>query len=229
MKMGYNYLMKKTKYGSILILLVCSVILVGCTKQNQPVNDQNQVQSQEETVVGSLKDLLGMGKKLECSWEYVDEEGQSKMTGVLWTDGVRSRTQTSTETAGQVYAMNFVTDGVNGYMWEEGKPQGFKYALNEMETEPEAVEEEEVEEEGDQNLKYVDKSMFENYNYQCKGWMVDEAKFSVPTEVEFVDMMAQVQQMQESMEQVQDSLAGVCNSLPEPQKSQCLESMNNQE
>ena len=217
-------MMKKIKYSSAFILLICSVVLVSCTKQDQQVQEQNQIQNQEETVVGSLKDLLGMGKKFECTWEYIDEENQSKMSGVLWTDGTRSRTQTSTETNGQIYAMNFVTDATDGYMWEEGKTQGFKYALNEMKSEPEAVEED-----GGQNLEYVDKSMFENYNYQCKGWVVDETKFSVPAEVEFVDMMAQVQQIQQNMNQVQEGLEGVCNSLPEPQKSQCLESMREEE
>lgn len=207
----------------LLIVLLSSVVLASCLpKQNQElVQTQDQVQ-QEEGVNQSLKDLMGSGKNLECSWEFEDPEGKGRTTGLVYIAGNRSRSEVRVRVEGEgeeLANMDLISinDGEMGYMWNEGQTTGSKYNIAEMEKLGEEMSQ------GQENItQNQTQNDWENiYNYECKNWRVDESKFSVPTNVEFTDMMAQMQQMQEQTE----NMKGVCDDLPEPQKSQCLEAM----
>lgn len=208
---------------SLLVVLLSTVVLASCLpKQNQElVQTQDQVQ-QEEGVNQSLKDLMGSGKNLECSWEFEDPEGKGRTTGLVYIAGNRSRSEVRVRVEGEgeeLANMDLISinDGEMGYMWNEGQTTGSKYNIAEMEKLGEEMSQ------GQENItQNQTQNDWENiYNYECKNWRVDESKFSVPTNVEFTDMMAQMQQMQEQTE----NMKGVCDDLPEPQKSQCLEAM----
>jgi len=207
-----------------LIVLLSSVVLTSCLpKQNQElVQTQDQVQQEDEAVNQSLKDLMGSGKNLECSWEFEDPEGKGRTTGLVYIAGNRSRSEVRVRVEGEgeeLANMDLISinDGEMGYMWNEGQTTGSKYNIAEMEKLGEEMSQ------GQENItQNQTQNDWENiYNYECKNWRVDESKFSVPTNVEFTDMMAQMQQMQEQTE----NMKGVCDDLPEPQKSQCLEAM----
>lgn len=212
----------KIKKVSVLLLVVSLVVLSGCTKKQEGVNETKQEQKQEQTngesFSGSLKQLLGMGKKVVCSFEYKDPEGKSLTSGTVYIDGVRNRSEIKIKAEGdegnEELNMNVISisDGKTGYMWNDGQKTGTKFDIAEMEKTGEEAREQ------NQNQQDIQKNFEEKYDYKCKDWRVDESKFNVPTDVEFVDMMEQVKQMKEG-------LADVCNQLPEPQKSQCLESM----
>jgi len=208
----------------LLIVLLSSVVLTSCLpKQNQElVQTQDQVQQEDEAVNQSLKDLMGSGKNLECSWEFEDPEGKGRTTGLVYIAGNRSRSEVRVRVEGEgeeLANMDLISinDGEMGYMWNEGQTTGSKYNIAEMEKLGEEMSQ------GQENItQNQTQNDWENiYNYECKNWRVDESKFSVPTNVEFTDMMAQMQQMQEQTE----NMKGVCDDLPEPQKSQCLEAM----
>lgn len=208
----------------LLIVLLSSVVLTSCLpKQNQElVQTQDQVQQEDGAVNQSLKDLMGSGKNLECSWEFEDPEGKGRTTGLVYIAGNRSRSEVRVRVEGEgeeLANMDLISinDGQMGYMWNEGQTTGSKYNIAEMEKLGEEMSQ------GQENItQNQTQNDWENiYNYQCKNWRVDESKFSVPTNVEFTDMMAQMQQMQEQTE----NMKGVCDDLPEPQKSQCLEAM----
>ena len=208
----------------LLIVLLSSVVLTSCLpKQNQElVQTQDQEQEEEGAVNQSLKDLMGSGKNLECSWEFEDPEGKGRTTGLVYVAGNRSRSEVRVRVEGEgeeLANMDLISinDGEMGYMWNEGQTTGSKYNIAEMEKLGEEMSQ------GQENItQNQTQNDWENiYNYQCKNRRVDESKFSVPTNVEFTDMMAQMQQMQEQTE----NMKGVCDDLPEPQKSQCLEAM----
>jgi len=208
----------------LLIVLLSSVVLTSCLpKQNQElVQTQDQEQEEEGAVNQSLKDLMGSGKNLECSWEFEDPEGKGRTTGLVYIAGNRSRSEVRVRVEGEgeeLANMDLISinDGEMGYMWNEGQTTGSKYNIAEMEKLGEEMSQ------GQENItQNQTQNDWENiYNYECKNWRVDESKFSVPTNVEFTDMMAQMQQMQEQTE----NMKGVCDDLPEPQKSQCLEAM----
>ena len=218
----------KTNKLPLLVVLVSSLVLASCLpKQNQElVQTQDQEQQEEGGVNQPLKDLIGSGKNLECSWEFENPENGGKTSGLVYIAGNRSRSEVRVRVEGEgaeLANMDLisVSDGEMGYMWNEGQTTGSKYNIAEMEKLGEEMQE------GQENMaqNQVQNDWENIYNYECKNWRVDESKFSVPTNVEFTDMMAQMQQMQEQTEDMKESMKGVCDNLPEPQKSQCLEAM----
>lgn len=212
----------------MVIIVVCVISLFGCTKKEavQTENKANQEQAVNgESFNGSLKELVGMGKKIECSWQTNDEEGNAS-EGKIYVDGNRSKSEIRVRGEEEMVIMS-LTDGKMGYMWNDINRTGSKYDIAEMEKMGQVME-------GDMSKETtetsnVDTNWEEKMNYVCKPWKVDETVFAIPTDIEFTDLGVQLKQSQEMMEGMKESLAGVCDSLPEPQKSQCLESMESGE
>lgn len=222
--------MKINKLSLLVVLVVCSVVLTSCVpklKKEEIVESQKQEQSDEETFNGSLKQLIGAGKTAECSFQFNNPDGNGATTGLVYVDGVRSRSEIRVRAEGreETNTINMdlisVSDGEMAYMWDEGQKTGTKYNIAEMEKLGKEMQE--GQENTDQNQ--VQKNWEEMYDYRCKKWRVDESKFNIPTDIEFTDMMEQMKQAQEQMEDLKQSMQGVCDNLPEPQKSQCIDAM----
>jgi len=220
----------KIKKVSLFLVVICSLILSGCgqagvDQSGTMEQDRKQEQVQNESFSGSLKELLGLGKKVECSWQFEDPESKVSTSGLVWVDGNRSRSEIRVEGTGES-DMNMiqVSDGEISYMWNQGQKSGSKFNIAEMEKIGKEMETDQTDQ--DENYQNKAQSNWEKmYNYKCKAWRVDESKFSIPTDVEFTDMVEQMQQMQEQTENMKQNMAGVCNMLPEPQKSECEESL----
>ena len=209
--------------------MVCVISLFGCTnKETIQIEDkpnQEQTVDGDESFNGSLKELMGMGKKVECSWQTNDEEGNAS-EGKVYVDGNRSKSEIRVKGEEEMVIMS-LTDGKMGYMWNDINRTGSKYDIAEMEKMGQEMERDIPEETAETDN--IDTNWEEKMNYVCKPWKVDEAVFAIPTDIVFADLGAQLKQSQEMMEGMKESLAGVCDSLPEPQKSQCLESMESEE
>ena len=183
------------KYISPILLLIVSVfVLSACSHKTTPVvPDQEEsggVVDKQDSVKGSIKDLLGLGKNLECVWE-IEDEG-TKMSGVAWVSGKKTRTEMKMSTPDGEMESYFLSDGEMAYSWGS-TGSGFKFKLSDFEEEAEEADFEEGE------------GQFENFNkeyeYKCKPWSVDQSKFVVPAGIEFADMGEQMKQMQEQAEE----------------------------
>ncbi len=206
--------MNKKVYLSISLLVLSSFVLSACGKEQANTSGgsgSNKSNDVSDMFKGSVKDLLGVGKKVRCDWKV--EEGEMKMSGVVWVDGERSRTEMAVSTPEGEMVTNFLSDGEYTYSWGAGD-QGWKFKVSDFEGE---VEDSEVEE-GNAQFKDWNKE----YEYDCKKWVVEGDKFKLPDGIEFVDMGEQVKQMQEQAEDMQKNMKGLCDSLPEPQKTECL-------
>ena len=211
----------KIKMIPLLAIVVSSLVLSGCLKQTNQVmeteQEQEQTGEQGESFNGSLKEMLGLGKKVECSWQFDDPEGKSSSTGTVWVDGDRSRSEVSVKVEGEEGTdmdMISISDGKMNYMWSRGQKTGSKFDIAEMEK----LSQEMKVDQSDNYQNQAQSDWEKMYDYKCKAWRVDESKFLVPTDVEFTNMM-------EQMETIKQNMAGVCDNLPEPQKSQCQESL----
>jgi hypothetical protein len=206
------------KYFSLTLLFVCSAFLLSaCTKAgvSQPAQEKTgNTQMEREQLKGSIKDLLGLGKNVECRWRYEDEE--SKMEGVAWVSGKRTRTEMKIDTSQGEMNSYFLSDGQMAYSWGDMMP-ALKFNLADFEDEGT----EDTEAGRGANYESWDKE----YDYECSNWSVDESKFAVPSGIEFADMGKQVQQMQEQVEEMSQNMKGLCESMPEPQKAECLKSL----
>lgn len=195
------------KFLSILIL---SLFVTAC--QNQPVSDQNQTQDRQqiqdssETFSGKITDLLKLGKDLKCTWDTTDQGVD--VSGTAYISGQKSRTEMKINQPEMTVTSYFVSDGDTAYMWGDNQP-GFKMNLADFEDQSDDTSSDSAPAENNWN---------QDFDYNCSAWAVDPSVFQIPTDIEFTDMGQMVEDMQ-------GGLGDMCNSLPEPQKTECLNSL----
>lgn len=108
------------------------------------------------------------------------------------------------------------------YIWNSMQKQGIKSKLSDLRAyDDEEFAEQDVEISGEsyndtEQIKY-------DYDYKCENWRPEDAKFIVPTNIEFIDL-------NETMEQLQDQLNDACGSCDqltdETAKAQCKTMLN---
>jgi hypothetical protein len=123
--------MKKTL--TIFSLVLTVVFLAGCGAKNQPAvqtnnqlqnQNQNQIQAQKQPetggIVNSIKDAMGLGKKMECT--YSMKVGDKTEEFKLQVEGNKYKS------ANQINGKNYVSifDGTTIYSWTEGEKTGTK-------------------------------------------------------------------------------------------------------
>ncbi|MFV1917070.1 MAG: hypothetical protein ACC618_01080 [Patescibacteria group bacterium] len=169
----------------------------------------------EESFLGTVTDLLKLGKNFECNFDTTDEAGNvTRGTVYVASNRMRGRFNIS-QPDGTTLAGNTIQDGEYGYTWLEGQNLGTKLKL-------EKPEGDSVEKDSDTSTNFAD----DQIGYNCKAWRVDSSMFVPPSDVDFQDLSASIQQIEEVTQEVTDDQCAVCDQLPagEP-KTQCLQSL----
>lgn len=209
---------KKTFILLSVGLLLSGCVLGGNKQKAEEGGTKTSRDKQEQTVKGSLGDLLGKASGQKCSWSY-DEEGiESSGTVYVGKDKMYGEMESRMQAGEEVVTMEMkmINDGEAFYQWSEDTKQGTKMTIAEMEK----MQEEGTNEASPETQAKIE-SMQKEYEYSCSNWKIDNSKFEVPGDVEFVDMSA----VMEDTEQMQQDICGVCEQLPEGEaRQQCLES-----
>lgn len=230
--------MKKITLSTFLI--ISTFVLAGCNKNpDQALKTEKEVPtqqaSQEETTqektgskhdfVGSLKDLVGMGKAQKCTWE-----SQKEGRGVVYVSGDKTRSEVTLkllagDDAPQIKQMMSISDGEYAYSWDPQAKTGMKIKLDDQKIDSETASKmkeadymSDSENIDSENSKY-EETMAKDYQYQCEAWKADESKFIPPTDIKFTDMNAMVQQTKQNAGKMKE----VCNMLSGADKEKCLQ------
>ncbi|MDD5481326.1 MAG: hypothetical protein PHR64_00030 [Candidatus Shapirobacteria bacterium] len=177
---------------SIILILAAGVFATAglfwaITKQNSAVVTVDEgkkpaavSQPQEETLIGTLRDIIAKEVPMRCVYEVdgVEYEGLVK--------GKNYRGKVSQD--GQV--TEIIVTGGQVYLWQEGKVQGMKMAFDI----------ESAEEEDNENVTAFAGLDIE---YRCLPVVVTDDQFSPPEEVDFFDLDQTLDQGQLSKEQIE--------------------------
>lgn len=191
---------------------------IGSSSVDQVVQEEQP--GEENVFTGSLKSLLGLGRSVKCTWS-VEDEGTT-MEGTVYVSGQKTRTETRTQNQEMDMTMYFLSDNNIAYSWNKGQTQGYKFGLDDFE-DPQDIEEAEADTQIQANQ--YQEAWNNQYEYQCENWQVDNSIFEVPGNVVFTDMAEQAKQMQQQAEEMKQGMQGMCDALPEPQKTECLKSL----
>lgn len=201
----------------LTLLLVSALLLSGCLKKPTVpgTSSDSTDSSSDQTISGKFTDLLNLGKNLKCTWK-LSEEGVV-MEGVVYVSGKKALSSMTADLPdGQKMENYSLSDGETVYSWSNTQ-QGTKFKISDFDQyQPDPSQEQQ------QQMETFQK----DYNYKCSPWIVDSSKFTLPSDIQFTDMGQQMQQMQQSVEKMKDSLQDICSSLPEPQKTECLKGMD---
>lgn len=226
-----------------LLLIGSALIFSACIKKNvqseQDENQEAQVQQQEqnqqaenslgENFKGSLKNLLGMGKQVKCTWK-IQEESMT-IEGIVYIDNKKSKmemkmTDARVDKNSPMANLQTYTYADEEWVYNWGGPnnQGMKFKLEDMKKMQQEAEETSGDNETDgESSNIAMKNWQEEYEYHCQPWKVDQSVFQLPGDVKFVDLNETIKEAQEQSNEMMKNMKGMCDSLPEPQKSECLQ------
>jgi hypothetical protein len=215
--------MKVLKIG--LILVVFSLFLSGCLKkegEDKKIGGENE--KQEESITGTFKQLLGMGKSLMCSWEDLDMQGR----GVTYVSGEKYRSDVEYQQGSERVTTTSISDGEWIYNFSSIMAKGTKMKLEAME---DFTDEDSGDLEDYKDREDIDQTTPDDVNFECKSWKVDNSKFNPPSDIEFEDtsqvwgeMEQKAMEMEEGIGELKDSVCQMCDLLSEQAKIDCLAS-----
>jgi len=176
----------KKKISILCACLFAVIFLSGCgeknknenasqtNQSNQAVTENKNENAEEESIMGSIKDLLAKGKSMKCS--YSETQNGETFSGVLYVADGKSKTEIEFQVDGKTGNMYTLSDGEWAYSWGTFLPQGVKMNVKEMPKDQTNNSQETV--------NNFEKKM----NYKCRFWIKDSSKFKLPSDVQFRDM-----------------------------------------
>jgi len=204
----------------IILLIIVGVVVVGGgvylvtsspTDSDDVVIEEKMTSDDDVSGEGTLRALLALGKNLTCDFVHDDpESGRSE--GTVYLSGERMRGDFTITANGTVMESHVIRDGDTGYTW--GSTPAGTMAITFT-----ISEEEQVVASGKSEQSI---NLDQNLEYSCTPWNVDESKFQPPADLNFQDISAQMQVMQEGSASVKGAQCGACEQIPDASsKAQC--------
>lgn len=200
--------MKKAFF--VFLMLAVSVTLAGCGKQKT------------EVFSGSMEDLMEKGEPMKCTYS-MDQDGQS-FTGVVYTANDKARSEVEMMYDSEMQTVYSITDSEWLYSWSTFQEQGTKMNLKELE---DLVEEDEEIDTGE-----IDKTLKQDFDFECQSWSPDYSIFMPPTDVEFMDMTETLKAFSdfgesEDFNDMVDAACDACQLMPTQEEiDSCLEELD---
>lgn len=183
--------MKKNLQGGfapLLIIAIIAILAVGggayvVTKNKENKKLQPTVEddfSGEEKIKtdtnakGSLRSLLALGKNTMCTFTSVVENSTSSGTVYIAADGSMSGDFSSQTSSGNITS-HMIMKGGTSYVWSGTQGAKMNVSASAATT-------------SSNTNQSVD--LDAQVDYDCKNWTLDNSKFTVPTNVNFVDIEA---------------------------------------
>lgn len=191
---------------AIAIFAIGAVVLVsGCAKKGTENNNQGNSKKEtakEETggVINSIKDAIGLGKKMECSYTY--KEGNESFTTKTYIEGKKYKGES--EAMGKKQMMVF--DGETMYMWNPEDKKGTKWEQKCIEelNKDNKKEDSSAPKPTEEDIKDASEAFADAMDVKCTP--VDSIDFSVPSDIVFSDMCEQLKAMQEKFKDMEKNL-----------------------
>lgn len=168
--------------GAIFVVGIVAGLMsyfVFAKPAQQATDSKNKNASEEEMVEnGNIFTLVDMGHAHQCTFTYSGSTGNSE--GKMYTDGkgrglMTVDVKTAKGNTGQVNTL-LLNDKVYGWTETDGKTVGFVYSKSTITSGKGSSA----------SSSGVDPN--QKFELKCSSWNVDEAKLSVPSNVNFMSM-----------------------------------------
>lgn len=172
----------------LIVIIALALYLSGKNKKGDvSLESQSEKQTTQEKFL-SLKEIASQNTPQKCSVEFSD--GVNKSETQLWIKGDKFKQITVIETPeqGKREAV-IISNGTYMYSWDEATKKGNKIKLDET------YDLQSEESRGSANLDWDTE-----FNYNCSAAVISDAELTPPNDVDFVDLEAELEKMQESLE-----------------------------
>lgn len=209
----------------VLPLLLFALLLSACsltspkTSTNQTERQPLETESEEKSITGSIKEIMGMGQSLKCSWSQ--SQDNQEIRGSVYISGNKFRQTVFMPIENETVEVNSISDSEYIYTWGGfgGENQGTKFKIAEFSniTPPPA---DEGSPSGSVNLE-------EKLDFKCSPWIVDQSLLVPPTNINFVDQSEIMKKATEQMKNSGADICAICDQAPnEAARAQCRSSAN---
>lgn len=233
--------MKKTPLFLTVILLCVAFLAAGCGNGNEAAKNKpsgqgqdkqssgqaapnNQANNQEQSIKGTLMELMQRGRALECSFSHQFEEGE--MEGVVYAKGDQVRQDAEVKQNNQEMETHMIMRGDDVYTWSSAQPgQGMKMNTKQ-------VREQSQKQNSGESQAGAPSNIDTEIEYDCSAWSGDGSKFELPNDVDFTDITQMMDEIQGMMNNAQDARelnqgqindmkqtgCAACEMAPDPEK-----------
>lgn len=237
----------------VLVLAAGSFYLLNSNKQQNQVNESdatemtsnNTEQSSENNEFTESLDLnnrnpnrLNIDPSLQaalsgeptfCTFtSQVTSDGQFNSQGQVYIDGERFSGKFSSQGPNINTTSNAISDSEFIYTWEQGSNEGVKLSLDVDETVADLQQL--APDFGTNPTDFADREFLNDNQaeYNCESWTVNESVFQIPSNVNFVDIQDQLQQLEDAFSSFDTSdSCSICESIPDDRaKRECLQSFS---
>lgn len=168
----------KTKWYLVLLILPLIFVVTGCQKKDNAMGPQNQsaTEEEEELFRTTPEKMIALGKSFHCTFSYEVEKGVTS-SGEFYVDGKNRKFRTEsvvkgTETSKDIRSM-MIFDNDMMYAWSDNQT----YPAMKMKVDTSVGADAEADQSG----------LYDTAEYRCKKWTVDEAMFTPPANIQFID------------------------------------------
>lgn len=201
----------------IVILLGAGGLLFYNQSQNKPSQTEtSQASPTPQANQKSILDLFSSGASQECTFDYKDET-QGETSGVFFMAKDKMRGDITTKAGGKTSNFSMIRVGEDNYMWGTDLESGIKMKLSMEDLKS-----------NEQVSSYTD--LDQSFDYKCKGWGVDNSKFTPPANVKFTDFSAMMEGTTKATTGGGLKMdASACASITDPStKAACEEAISGQ-
>ena len=160
-----------------------------------------------EPMASSLQKLIASGQSVACSYETSDDQGSQK--GTVYVAQDRMRGDFDVTTADGAFPMHMIREGEWMYTW--GGPMGEAQGMKMKVPPPGAA--------GSKRTQGPD--MNKTIDMDCNPWPVDAGKFSLPSNVDFMDLGEAMGGMGAAGIDMKAMQCSACDRAPPEERDQC--------
>jgi len=157
----------------------------GNTQINEETTGEQESTRKDASKSRDFRTILSSGENVRCTFSH-EENGNHTEGTIYMADSGERISGHFVMTGTMDTEMHIIRDNETSYMWGPAFSEGIKVAVTE--------DNRDVLFESD-----TDAAIPENVTYTCDSWRVDNSKFTVPSDVTFVDMQAHMDAMMQGM------------------------------
>ncbi|HLL61211.1 MAG TPA: hypothetical protein VK338_05820 [Candidatus Nitrosocosmicus sp.] len=209
-----------------IVVVTTSAFFVANNKAMKPAEPKKMTAEPTQTTASeskemAFKDFLNVDTSEKCTFE--DTQNNTITKGTIYTTKGKVRGDITTTVDGKATVSHMVIEPTQMHIWVDGQKQGFKTTIDT-----------ETLEKAKQDAQNMQMNVNQTYKYTCTPSKVDNAMFSLPTGIEFIDfsgIMPQISVTGSAQATLtpgdpKESPCAACNGMSGDEKVQCMSANN---
>jgi len=173
--------------GLMLLLAACGQKSATTPAAENKTTPAEQAQPASGGVISSIKDAMGLGKKMECT--YKSQVGDKTLESKTWVNGKQTRSEMDINGKKQIS----IFDGTTIYSWQEETKTGTKFTIECMKEVSQSLPQ------GQQPQQQMDPENPDANATEVSCVPAGDVDFTVPSDVTFTDQCEMMKNLIQNM------------------------------